>query len=161
MRRNILKNSTLILLLLLVACALPPRQDSPEVIRQQLQEQLIALPGAVISDDGLQVSYPDESLFAAGAVLPLPGGMEVLDPLVDLLLQNSQVRGVGTVRSTGHSAEYDLLLATRRVEFLLQIFRNRGLAGDRLQLTPEVGPGVPLELQLQSIISDNSAGAKQ
>ena len=156
-----LKKIGLLALIFLAACTILPQQDSPEVFRQKLQGQLVNLPGAVISADGLTISYPAENLFAVGAVLPMPGGMEVLDPLLELLLQNSQVRGIGTVRSAGNSAEYDQLLATQRMELLLRIFRNRGLTEERLQLTAEVGPGAPLAIELQPVSSDNSADEKR
>ena len=121
----------------------------------------MVLPGAVMSADSLLVSYPGDSLFASGAVLPLPGGMAVIDPLVELLLQNKTFQGAGTVRSSGHSAEYDRLLATKRLEILARIFQNRGLPQDRLQWVAEVGTGAPFELQLQLISSDTSAGEKK
>ena len=155
------KKIGILALLFLAACTTLPPQDSPEVFRQKLQGQLVNLPGAVISADGLTINYPGENLFAEGAVLPMPGGMEVLDPLLELLLQNGQVRGVGTVRSAGNSAEYDLLLATQRKELLLRIFRNRGLTEERLQLSAEVGPGAPLTIELQPMSSANSVGEKQ
>jgi len=158
---TILKKIGLLSLLFLAACAIPPPQDSPEVFRQKLQGQLVGLPGAVVSADGLTINYPGENLFAVGAVLPLPGGMEVLDPLLELLLQNGQVRGVGTVRSAGNSADYDLVLATQRMDLLLRIFRNRGLTEEQLQLKAEVGPGAPLTIQLQPISSASSVGEKR
>ncbi|NIQ92874.1 MAG: hypothetical protein GWN87_00670, partial [Desulfuromonadales bacterium] len=73
-----------LLLLLLTACATPPGEAPIETVG----EQVPLLPGAMVSADGLQISYPDNTLFAEGSVLPLPGGMSVLDPLIDFLMTN-------------------------------------------------------------------------
>jgi len=158
MNKNNLKRFCLLLILLLSACALPP---SKEVVKQNMQQELMVLPGAVMSADRLQVSYPDDSLFANGAVLPLPGGMAVIDPLVELLLQNKEFQATGTVRSSGHDAEYDQLLAVKRLEILARIFQNRGLPQERLKWVAEVGTGAPFEVQFQLISSDKSAGEKK
>jgi hypothetical protein len=155
MKISMMKRTSLLLLVLLVACAVP-QKDPFTVVR----EKSITLPGAVVSADGSQISYPADALFADGAVLPLPGGMEVLAPLIDLLLSSSGLVVVGTVRSDGHDPEYDRLLAVKRLDILMKIFGNRGLAGERLQMTAEVGAGAPLELQLQPFSAATSSGEK-
>lgn len=154
-----LKRCVLASLLLLSACVMPPA-ETPEEVLQKLEVQLATLPAAVVSADGRIVSYPDESLFAAGAVLPLPGGLDVLDPLLELLLQHPDIRAVGTVRSAGHKREYDQALAIKRQDILEKIFRNQGLGAERFQLTAVAAKGAPFEIELQPIIAETSAGAK-
>ncbi len=140
----------------LLSCAAPPKQNPLEAVR----ETMLALPGAVVSADGLQVSYPGNSLFAEGAAIPLPGGMEVLDPLVDFLRANPQFSIVGTIRSGGNREEYDQLLAGRRFDILTAIFSNRGIDAERLQLDLATGEGAPFEFELQLPSSSSSAGEK-
>ncbi|NIQ96569.1 MAG: hypothetical protein GWN87_22025, partial [Desulfuromonadales bacterium] len=118
---NLLKIFCLLLVVQLAACAAPPKQDPLEAIREVGPE----LPGATISADGMQISYPDNSLFAEGSVLPLPGGMAILDPLIDFLMAKPELTIAGTVRSAGHKEDYDRLLAARRLEILTAIFTNR------------------------------------
>ena len=153
---NVLKRIGLIGLLLLAACALP-QQDPLSGVR----EQVTTLPGAVVSADGLQISYPGAALFAEGSVLPLPGGMEVIEPLIDFLRNNAAVMVTGSVRSGGHEPEYDQLLAGKRLDLLMAIFRNRGLADERLQIFAEAGVGAPLDLRLQPFNAATSAGEKR
>ena len=124
------KTFCLILMLFLSACAVP-KEKPPELTPQRIKD---SLPGAVVSDDGLQISYPGNALFAEGSVLPLPGGMQVLEPLVTLLNSNRQYNVVATVRSRGHDEEYDQLLASKRRDILEAIFRNRGISEERLQI---------------------------
>ena len=116
------------------------------------------LPGATVSTDGMQISYPGENLFSEGSVLPLPGGMTVLDPLIDFLLANPELTIAGTVRSAGHNEEYDRLLVGRRLDILTAIFTNRGIEDKRLQLVLATGDGAPLEIKLQLPDASNSSG---
>jgi len=153
---NFLKMISLIGLLLVSACVVSP-QDPLSGVR----EQVTTLPGAVVSADGLKVSYPGAALFSEGSVLPLPGGMDVLDPLIDFLRRNMAVMVVGSVRSGGHDVEYDQLLAGKRRDLLMTIFRNRGLTEERLQLVAEAGGGAPLELRLQPFSAATSDGEKR
>jgi len=128
---------------------------------QTTRSAVLNLPGATISSDGTMISYPDDNLFASGAVLPWPGGMEVLDPLIDLLLSNRQVTAAGVVRSSGHSPEYDQQLADKRMELLLRIFSNRGIPEQQVQLSAEVRDGAPLEIEIQPMRDETSAGEKR
>lgn len=150
MKEKSLKGYAFLLLVLLSACVAPgPKQP-------ELAESMRTLPGAIVSTDGRHVEYPGESLFAEGAVLPLPGGMEMLGPLVDLMLANPGVEWTGTVRSDGPDADYQRRLAEKRKELLTAVFRNRGLTEERLVITTEVGPGAPLELEFQPVDSVKS-----
>jgi len=160
MGMNILKIWCLLLIILLAACALP-QKESPEVVRQKITAQLLTLPGAIVAEEGLQVSYPDGSLFAKGSVLPLPGGMAMLDPLIDLLINNEQFEVSGVVRSSGHDTQYDRQLAAKRLELLQTIFQNRGLTAERVQLTMNADAGAPFELQFQPASAATSSGEKQ
>jgi hypothetical protein len=160
MKMNYLKKYSFLLILLLAACALPPK-ESPEVAQQKMATQLQALPGAVVNAENLQISYPVGSLFAEGSVLPLPGGMEMLDPLIDLLIYNPQFEVNGIIRSSGHEEQHDLLLAGKRLELLQTIFQNRGLDAGRLQWKMAAGAGAPLELQFQPASAATSSGEKR
>lgn len=154
-----------ILLLLtatLFACAAPPPPPPPEAKRPPLGELLAGLPGAEVTDgEAPVISYPGESLFAAGAALPLPGGTAVLDPLAELLLTYPEVRGSGAVRAaTDVSPDYDRRLAEKRAELLGLYLENRGLGG-RLPLTPAAGDGAPLEIVLETGAQESAASSSR
>lgn len=157
MKLNLLKICGLAMILLLAACAVQPEKP-PELSRQTVAD---ALPGANVSEDGLQISYPGNNLFAEGSVLPLPGGMAVLEPLVNLLNNNRQFGVVVTVRSSGHDEEYDKLLANKRLQLLETIFLNRGLEEERLQMNAASEAGAPLEIALQLPSAESSSGVKR
>jgi outer membrane protein OmpA-like peptidoglycan-associated protein len=98
----------------------------------------------------LAVDYPGDVLFARGAVLPLPGGVEMLAPLAAVLREGEGLRWQGVVRAeTGVSAEYDQALAAKRAELLLRYLRGQGVTEERLTLTVVPGAGAPLSLALQ------------
>ncbi len=157
MKLKSLKICCLAMLLFLSACAVPSEKP-PELSRQAVAD---ALPGAVVSEDGLTISYPGNSLFAEGSVLPLPGGMAVLEPLANLLNINRQFKVLVAVRSSGHAEEYDKVLATKRMQLLETIFINRGLEEARLQMRALTGAGAPLELVLQPLSAESSSGEKR
>jgi len=143
----------LLLPCLLLACVppAPPPPTAPSAIPTDpgvLRRQLAALPGAVAgAGEAPAVSYPAETLFAAGAALPLAGGLELLDPLAAVLSAHPDLQWRGTVRASGGvSAAYDALLASRRLELLQRYFRNKGIDEARLALTAEASAGPPLEL---------------
>lgn len=134
---------------LLSACiAAPEPRRLANPAPDQLRARLALLPGAEVSGEGvIVVRYPGESLFASGAVLPLPGGAAVLDPLADLLRSFPQLRWQGTVRAgTAGHGEYDLALAEKRTELLNRYFARRGVALEQLTLRPEASSGPSLEL---------------
>lgn len=158
--KNRMKYSAAVLLLFFAACAVPTVKESvPE--KPPFSEVVATLPQAVVSADGLNISYPDERLFASGAILPLAGGMEVLDPLITLLQRYPERGYVAVVRSSGHADDYDRLLAGKRLELLERIFRNRGIKASRLVLKIAEGPGAPLELQFQPESPASSSGEKE
>lgn len=142
------------LLLLLPACApapAPPVVPPPPVLdAAALRLEAATLPGVSVADgEPLRLAYPGEVLFAAGAALPLPGGTALLDPLTNFLLAHPEARWTGRVRAAaGVSPEHAAALAQKRRELLERLFRNRGIAGERLKLVVETGEGAPLELLL-------------
>jgi hypothetical protein len=153
---------SLALLFLLSGCQslapTPPPPPVKTVADQRLE--LAALPGAVVAADGLSLSYPGEVLFGDGAVLPLPGGMKILLPLAEWMLQTPELIGTATVRAQAADAAYALKLATTRRELLEQLLQGRGISAERLQWQVEVGDGPPLEIHFQSPSGGSSSGGK-
>ena len=150
-----LRLTLLLFPLLLLACAAPPPPAPPAAPEVRLdpaalRNEAAALPGVdVAAAEPLTLSYPGAALFAEGAVLPLPGGTAVLDPLVAFLLAHPELHWAGTVRSGAAASQtYGAELAEKRLELLARFFRGRGVAAGQLQLTAEVGEGVPFELSL-------------
>ncbi|AMV73849.1 hypothetical protein JCM30471_22700 [Desulfuromonas carbonis] len=149
----LLRSLALLLLTLTLVACVPSAPQAPLPERPDLDSLRLSfgqLPGAVLSTtEPLVVSYPGEILFSAGAVLPLAGGTELLDPLAAQLAAYPQLYFSARVRAAAEPAAYAVQLATARTELLTRYFRRRGLDASRLQLTPEVGDGPPLELTLR------------
>lgn len=128
----------------------PPAPPAPTPAERlaALEQRLAALPGAVVSaQDQLTISYPGEVLFFKGAVLPLPGGEEMLAPLATLIRDYPEYDWTGVVQAeTGVSAEYDLALATKRGELLGRYFQARGVTAGVPTLRAVGGAGAPLTL---------------
>jgi len=142
-----------VVLVFLGGCAVTgPRKPEPVVFEPEaFKKALYALPSAQVEEgDGFKVSYPGEALFAPMSVLPLPGGIAVLDPLASLIVANPRVGWSGVVRaSTDVSAEYDKQLAEKRKELLGTYFAKRGVADTILPLRAEAGEGAPLEISVK------------
>jgi hypothetical protein len=145
-------------MVLLAGCVTTTDPAVSRVTVDTLQQQLLTLPGAVVDLETLTVSYPDEVLFASGAVLPLPGGMEVLAPLMSWILQDNEIYGEAKVRSSGHTVDYDRILAEKRLELLELLFKNRGVTSDRLKLIIDESEGAPLEIRFQLRSAATSSG---
>ena len=143
---------------MLAGCVAATGPGSMQVDVEVLNQQLLELPGAVVDLNSMTVAYPGDVLFAPGAVLPFPGGMEILEPLMNWMLQSEDVFGEARVRSAGHAADYDLILAEKRRELLERLFRNRGITSDRLQLIVDESVGAPLEIRFQLRSSATSSG---
>lgn len=142
-----------LLLVLLAACA-APRPKAPPVFQptvaapEALQSALAALPGAEALDGEIGIRYPGEVLFAAGAVLPLPGGLKLLDPLAEVLLAHPGNAWTLRVRAaTVHGRDYDLELAEGRATLLQRFLARRGVAAERLEWQVEADAGAPLEVR--------------
>ena len=150
-----------LLLAMLFACAAPGTAPRQAADPQQMRLELEALPGAVPFELGLGVTYPGENLFSPGAALPMPGGLDVIDPLAQWLVAHPGMFAEGVVRSAGHTEAYDLKLANKRLELLTRILVNRGVAAERLLLVAEAAEGSPLEISFQPISERTSSGEKE
>lgn len=133
--------------LLLTGCVAVTGPGTSQIDVEVLNQQLLELPGAVVDLNTMTVAYPGDVLFAPGSVLPFPGGMEVLEPLMNWMLQSAEITGEARVRSSGHSVDYDRTLAEKRRELLERVFRNRGITSDRLKLIVDVSEGPPLVIR--------------
>jgi outer membrane protein OmpA-like peptidoglycan-associated protein len=162
----------LFLLLFCVGCQIvaPPslvKTPAPESSwNEKLRQQAATLPIArvTISAESLTIAYPQESLFATGAVLPLAGGAEALDPLAALLRSYPEASWDARVRAaTGNGADYDLTLAQKRQELLQRYLRNAGVAAARVIWQADSGDGIPLELILRppQPLPESSSGVKE
>ncbi len=163
MKASLSKNLRLLLATcLLTGCVAATAPTVAPVSIEVLQQQLLELPGAVVDLQSLTVSYQGETLFASGAALPFPGGMELLDPLMSWMLQDERISGIARVRSSGEESNgYNRILASKRLELLERLFRNRGITPDRLQLLVDESAGAPLEIRFQLRSSPISAGEKE
>ncbi|WP_429885975.1 hypothetical protein [Geoalkalibacter halelectricus] len=143
----------LLLLALLAACAAPaperPAAPPPPPVVQTPAQALAALPGAEpLDDEAVGIRYPGEILFGSGAVLPLPGGPDLLDPLAELLAAHPGSRWLLRVRAATELGDaYDERLAAERAEILARYLTRRGVAAERLEWRIEAGEGAPLEVQ--------------
>lgn len=165
----------LFLLLLCGGCqtAAPPPPPPPLAVpapvltwSERLQQQATTLPGAqiVTATGSLTITYPQESLFASGAVLPLAGGAEALDPLAALLRAHPQASWDARVRAaTTTGADYDLALAQKRRDLLQRYLRHAGVADERISWQASSGEGIPLELTLRPLqpLPESSSGVKE
>lgn len=132
----------------------PPEPETPLQRFGRVQQQAGTLPGATVTSTSgsLIISYPQESLFSAGSVLPLAGGAEALDPLADLLDALPEGIWEATVQAaTSNGADYDSTLARRRSELLQRYLHNRGIPGERVTWQTKGGDGPPLELTLRPL----------
>lgn len=133
--------------LLLAGCAAAPGRggttsSAAAAAPYSLRSQAALLPGADLAPgEPLRLSYGQ--LFAAGATLPLAGGVEQLQPLGDFLQQATGTRWQLRVRGDGDPA-----LAQARTRLLQDYFGRRGLAAERFQWQVEAGAAAALELQL-------------
>ena len=161
----------LLLLLLCNGCQTlspppPPPVKPPLSWVESLQQQAAALPAAQVTatDGSLTIAYPQESLFSTGAVLPMAGGADALDPLGALLRTYPQALWDGKVRAaTANGAEYDLALAQKRSELLQHYLRQSGIAAEQISWQASSGDGIPLELTLRPLqpLVESSSGVKE
>ena len=136
------------LLLLLGACA--PVKTTPPAKGASLLPQLSQLPGALVTSAATPgFSYPDQVMFARYAVLPMPGGPQLLNPLAQFLTQNPQLSWQVEVRAqTTYGAEYDQLLAEKRSELLASYLLSKGVDLRGLSFQPVAGAGAQLVFTL-------------
>lgn len=138
-----------ILLLLLSACA----ASGPQPVkfdRELLLVQLTTLPGVQITADRpVQFSYPAQSMFGTGAVLPLPGGVRLLDPLASFFQRNPGLSWRVDVQvQTEYGIDYDQSLAEKRSELLASYLLSKGVPLEDLTFHPEAADGPPLVFTL-------------
>lgn len=156
-----MKRSFFLLCLLLCAgCQTAPPLPRAEEVKtvavqgwiETLQKEAASLPGAHVTAaaGSLAITYPQESLFSTGSVLPLAGGAEALDPLAALLSAYPQANWDASVRAaTEHGSDYDATLARKRSDLLQRYLSKRGVAADRVTWQAKGGDGIPLELVLR------------
>jgi len=149
-------------LLLLTACQVaspppeavvvspPPAEEKAWLAPLKARAQSLPVAQVTLRDTEILIVYPDETLFSKGSVLPLAGGAEALDPLMDLLVEVGKVGDCDmTVRATtADGAEYDARLAAKRAELLLRYLNNRGMSGT-CEWTTQAGDGAPLEVVIK------------
>lgn len=138
-----------VMMILLVSCAAPGPQQ-PKFDPALLLDQLSQLPGAQILDrDNIVFSYPNSELFAPEAVLPLPGGTRLLDPLSDFFQTHKTLTWRVDVRAeTARDKGYDQLLAEKRAELLKNYLQNKGLNSAGFTFYPAAEKGHPLIFSL-------------
>ena len=138
------------LLLLLTSCA--PAKPAGQLNVDQLLPQLSQLPGAVVAaTEPASFSYPAEVMFGSYAVLPMPGGPKLLNPLAGFLKQNPQLRWQVDVRAqTGYGENYDQALAEKRSELLATYLLSKGVALQGLYFQPSAAAGDQLEFTLKA-----------
>lgn len=142
-----------LLLLILSGCqtaSTPTGSQTAPPPKPSLQQLASALPVAQVVTTAagvLSITYPQESLFSSGAVLPYAGGVEALDPLAALLRDYPQINWEANVRAaTANGADYDLALARKRSELLQRYLRNSGVGAEQVVWKESSGEGIPLEL---------------
>ena len=111
--------------------------------------QLEQLPGVEVQPQPLTFRYPQERLFGTGAVLPLPGGPPLLDPLARFLRQQPGLRWQVKVRArTDLGRAYDQALAEKRSALLARYLLSKGAELRQLDLQPAAEAGAPVEFIL-------------
>ena len=105
------------------------------------------LPCAEINaTEGLQISYPGESLYRSGAAFPTREGLTCLNALAGWLKTSPGTQLLFTVSGEeGH--EFDALaLAAKRQELLQRYFKRQGINVDGWQWTTEKAAAVQLQI---------------
>lgn len=165
----------LFVLFFCAGCQIAPPPPRPEPVVapaplltwvERLQGQAATLPAAQVATPAgsVTITYPQESLFSIGSVLPLAGGAEALDPLAALLNAYPEASWDAKVRAaTTNGADYDISLAQKRSDLLQRYLRNRGVATGRVIWQASSGEGIPLELTLRPLqpMPGSSSGTKE
>ncbi|PLX99946.1 MAG: hypothetical protein C0624_13005 [Desulfuromonas sp.] len=135
----------------------------PEVKpKTDLSQKLSLLPGGEVrSIEGRQaVVYTAGKLFAADAVLPFPGGTEVLDPLVEMIKEFpwQQWRFV-LAAQTEHGDAYDKRLAQQRMALVERYLASRGVDMEKVEFALDAKSEAPLQvLALETQESNSGVG---
>ncbi len=139
------------LMVLLVGCVpQPTKKPEAKIDVTTMTQQLIQLPGVSIpTGQPISFSYPEQVMFGTGAVLPMPGGPKLLEPLAEFLKQNPGAKWDVVVRAqTIHGVEYDQALAEKRSELLASYLLSKGVELGRLSFQPDTADGDPLVFTL-------------
>lgn len=145
------------LLLLLVSCApaTTVRQANSEkqVNSEKLLVPLSQLPGVVASaTEPLSFSYPEQVMFGTHAVLPMPGGPKLVNPLAQFLKQNPQLSWQVDIRvRTIYGVAYDQALAEKRSELLASYLLSKGVNLQNLHFQPTAAAGDQLVFTLKAL----------
>lgn len=164
----------LLLLLLCAGCQTAPPSPPPQAVAtpapltwlERLKNEAQSLPAAevAVTADTLTITYPQESLFSTGSVLPLAGGAEALDPLAALLSAHPEAVWDAYVRAaTSHGSDYDSSLALKRSNLLQRYLERRGVAGTQVTWQTKGSDGIPFELTLRPLHppTESSSGVKE
>jgi hypothetical protein len=126
-----------------------------------LRAELAKLPGALVSaTDPLTVSFAAGTLFAEGAVLPMPGGTGLLDALAALVKDSNLSWQLKLRAAPGKGVAYAQSFASQRALVLRTYLRNFGIDLRNLQFVALAEDGVPLEMQVISSGSNPAKGVK-
>jgi len=138
-------------LMLLSACAPTAAGPgkTPPMNAQLLRDELAELSGVILTEEPLLVRFPVGTLFAEEALLPMPGGVEVLDPLAAILRKSNQSWLIKVRAATGEGAEYDARLASERAGILKTYLVAAGVDPESLEFTSLAEAGDPLEMRLK------------
>lgn len=123
--------------------------QSAQTATSSLKQSLAGLPGGeVVEVDGHPaVAYRHGELFAPIAVLPLPGGTEVLEPLAELLKEFSGQRWQFLVAArTEQGRDYDVRLAQQRQVLLERFMRKSGVDLQNIEFLVDEASDVPLRV---------------
>ena len=148
------------------ACSPPPPPAAiPPSERDVVRERLLQLPGGALTEEGarLVLAYGDEVLFASGAVLPLPGGVALLDPLAQALRELEGDWRLVVRADTADPPAYAQRLAEGRMRVLRRFLTQRGLAETRYLLEPgaDAGPALTVTWEESGTGQAMSAGEKR
>ena len=135
--------------LLLSACA--PAKSTKQTNTDTLLPIVSQLPGAVVTTaEGFRFSYPEQVMFGTHAVLPMPGGPKLLNPLAEFLKQNPELVWLIDVRvQTIYGLEYDQALAEKRSELLASYLMSKGVDLQNLSFQPATEEGAQLVFTLK------------
>jgi len=120
-----------------------PEPPSPT----ELQQRMAEIPGgAVVGVPGrVELRFANGTLFEREAVLPLPGGKAVLDPLAALLRDYPQAAWqLEVAADTEHGVDYNRRLAEKRSELLQKYLQRRGVATGSVEVVTGVGREEPV-----------------
>ncbi|WP_020678196.1 hypothetical protein [Geopsychrobacter electrodiphilus] len=152
---------------LLAACAAgthPKAGVEPESLIDlpQLRAGLSQLPGVLVSGtDPLTVRFPVGTLFATGSVLPMPGGPDMLDPMIRLMKDSHRTWQLTLRAKTGEGKAYDQSLADARLIVMQTYLKSSGVNSSNITFNAVAGEGAPLEMQLLQKGSTTDKGVKK